>query len=157
MSIANLFNSNSAKSSYMNLSSNTLAGSELAFSVSTTTSVSAQASGSLFSIPSAASAFNMTFPSASIGFNCKVVQATSSLANAVTLVFPSGSLSCSAIAGDATAVGGTGFTAGLATGKTNLILGTGGKVGDIFEVYSPDGTNYYVNARINVHTTITAT
>ena len=158
MSISNLINGSSSSKSYLNVSANSLSGNSLVASISSATQLNAGASGSLLYIPSAASAYNITTGSSlGPGFNCEVIVGSSSLANAVTLVFPASSLTCQAISGDATEVGGTGFTAGLATGKTNLIIGTGSKIGDRFLIFSPDGANFFCHAFINVHTSITST
>jgi len=131
------------------LSNKTVTGPMNVIHVTATVAVTAAQSGSTIFIDSSAAAVSITLPTIAAGLKYKFIVTSSSLASAVTIVAPSANQAGLVIAGDATAFGTVPFSA-----KTNVILGTGSKLGDTLN-YECDGTNYWISGFIAVHSTIT--
>lgn len=132
------------------LSAKTVTGPANVVNLTTTASVTAGQSGTTFYIAAAGSAYTVSLPAVAAGLRYKFISTSSSLAAAVTIAATAAVVQGIVIAGDATAVASCAPIAA----KTNVILGTGSKIGDAL-LYECDGTNWYVMANISVHTTIT--
>lgn len=108
-------------------------------------------SGMLFYIDSAAAAVTVQLPAPTrAGLIFKFVVTSSSLANAATIASTGANLFANIQSNDGTVVTG----GNPSTAKTNVILGTGSKLGDWYEVVS-DGTNYWVKGCTSLHTAVT--
>lgn len=162
--ITNNVSGSEAVTAYVN---GTLATGSLAevTTITSATTLTASNVGQRIMIGPSAGAFAITLPApvAGIAYRFQVVGSLAS--GAVTISSVTNGSTAANVTGivgnaDGTAVGGTGFTTGVFSGKTNLVLGTGAVIGDIYE-YTATGTGtsgaYTVWGLTGLHTSVTAT
>jgi hypothetical protein len=123
--------------------------------ITSATVLTAANSGQLIALGANSGAVAVTLPAPVAGLRFRF-QVTGALTGAVTITSTGANISGVVADADGTACGGTGFTTGVFASKTNLIVGTGGVIGDWYE-FSAFGAAYTVVGITGLHTSITAT